>query len=123
MWYGNLRCTNGERVQLDADSTRGYGPETMTFDQVASGKYSYMVNKYTAGSPVAMKDSQAVVQELRSCFLVDSADPAHCCTPKAADARARTHARTHANTCVCAESLPPSPPPRLRFCRPTSGPG
>ena len=119
MWYGNLRCTNGERVQLDADSTRGYGPETMTFDQVASGKYSYMVNKYTAGSPVAMKDSQAVVQELRSCFLVDSADPAHCCTPKAADA----HARTHANTCVCAESLPPSPPPRLRFCRPTSGPG
>ena len=71
MWYGNLRCTNGERVQLDADSTRGYGPETMTFDQVASGKYSYMVNKYTAGSPVAMKDSQAVVQELCSCLLVD----------------------------------------------------
>jgi len=65
VWYGNLRCTNGERVQLDADSTRGYGPETMTFDQVASGKYSYMVNKYTAGSPVAMKDSQAVVQVLR----------------------------------------------------------
>jgi len=65
VWYGNLQCSSGQRVQLDADSTRGYGPETMTFNQVASGKYSYMVNKYTAGSPVAMKDSQAVVQVLR----------------------------------------------------------
>ncbi len=65
VWYNNLRCTNGERVQLDADSTNGYGPETMTFNEVASGEYSYMVNKFTATSPVALKDSQAVVQEQR----------------------------------------------------------
>jgi len=65
VWYNNLRCTNGESVQLDADSTNGYGPETMTFNQVASGIYSYMVNKFTATSPVAMKDSQGVVQVLR----------------------------------------------------------
>ena len=105
MWYGNLQCSSGERVQLDADSTRGYGPETMTFDQVASGKYSYMVNKYTAGSPVAMKDSQAVVQELRSCLLVDSLPiHAHCCTPTAADAHARTQTPARAQN----PSLPSS---------------
>jgi hypothetical protein len=38
VWYGNLQCPSGQRVQLDADSTRGYGPETMTFNQVASGR-------------------------------------------------------------------------------------
>jgi len=65
IWYGNLRCTARENVQLDTDAQNGYGPETITFNSVATGKYRFQVHKFSAGSPVAMKDSQGVVQVLR----------------------------------------------------------
>ena len=70
IWYGNLRCTARENVQLDTDAQNGYGPETITFNSVAPGKYRFQVHKFSAGSPVAMKDSQGVVQERRSGLLV-----------------------------------------------------
>ena len=70
IWYGNLRCTAHENVQLDTDAQNGYGPETITFNSVATGKYRFQVHKFSAGSPVAMKDSQGVVQERRSGLLV-----------------------------------------------------
>jgi len=65
IWYNNLRCTNGENVQLDTDATNGFGPETITFNQVAQGAYKFQVHKYSASHATAIKDSQAVVQVLR----------------------------------------------------------
>jgi len=66
VWYSNKRCESGtEKVQLDVDDINGFGPETISFNQVVSGKYTLQVHKYSTTSPVALRDSRAVVQVLR----------------------------------------------------------
>ena len=46
---------------LDADEIYGYGPETITINQLFAGTYTYYIKNYSGGSS-GLKNSNAVVQ-------------------------------------------------------------
>ena len=48
-------------AKLDTDDTNGYGPETITINQLFAGTYTYYIKNYSGGSS-GLKNSDAVVQ-------------------------------------------------------------
>jgi hypothetical protein len=48
-------------AKLDTDDTNGYGPETITINQLFAGTYTYYIKNYSGGSS-GLKNSNAVVQ-------------------------------------------------------------
>ena len=48
-------------VKLDTDVTQGYGPETITINQLFAGTYTYYIKNYSGGNS-GLKNSNAVVQ-------------------------------------------------------------
>ena len=49
-------------AKLDTDVTYGYGPETITINQLFSGTYTYYIYNYAPGGSSGLKNSNAVVQ-------------------------------------------------------------
>ena len=48
-------------AKLDTDDTNGYGPETITINQLFAGTYTYYIKNYSGGGS-GLKNSNAVVQ-------------------------------------------------------------
>ena len=48
-------------AKLDTDDTNGYGPETITIDQLFAGTYTYYIKNFSGGSS-GLKNSNAVIQ-------------------------------------------------------------
>ena len=48
-------------AKLDTDDTNGYGPETITINQLFAGTYTYYIKNYSGGNS-GLKNSNAVVQ-------------------------------------------------------------
>ena len=48
-------------AKLDTDDTNGYGPETITINQLFAGTYTYYIKNYSGGSS-GLENSNAVVQ-------------------------------------------------------------
>ena len=53
--------TEAPYAKLDTDDTNGYGPETITINQLFAGTYTYYVKNF-GGSNSGLKNSNAVVQ-------------------------------------------------------------
>ena len=53
--------TTAPYAKLDTDDTNGYGPETITINQLFVGTYTYYIKNYSGGGS-GLKNSNAVVQ-------------------------------------------------------------
>ncbi|MEC7926643.1 MAG: carboxypeptidase regulatory-like domain-containing protein, partial [Candidatus Neomarinimicrobiota bacterium] len=62
IFYSNRGSyTSVPYVKLDTDVTQGYGPETITINQLFTGTYTYYIKNFSGGSS-GLKNSNAVVQ-------------------------------------------------------------
>jgi hypothetical protein len=62
IYYSNSGSYNvAPYAKLDTDDTNGYGPETITINQLFAGTYTYYIKNFSGGSS-GLKNSDAVVQ-------------------------------------------------------------
>jgi len=54
----NSRISGDKHVTLDVDALKGYGPETVTFEDLAPGLYKFYVNRFTNEAPLSQSNAK-----------------------------------------------------------------
>jgi len=59
--FFDKRASPDKHVILDLDATTGYGPETISFTDIAPGVYQYYVNRYSNEAPIQKSKAKVIV--------------------------------------------------------------
>jgi len=57
----NKKVSDDQKVSLDVDSRKGWGPETLSFKGVQEGKYTIYVNNYSNEKPLSASNAKVIL--------------------------------------------------------------